>query len=165
VVRKPSTSPKADRELDDATFMSAEQLRGYMSVLTSAKASDEVGAMDRADKAKKDLIKTLSAPIDVTQEKLKGIMTPLLHKLQKAAERGETELMVMRFPNGLCTDKGRAINNAEAGWPETLTGRPKQDYELWRDKLRPAGHRLTAIILDWPGDVGSSWPGAPSAPE
>jgi hypothetical protein len=156
--KKTSTSPNADRELDDETFMSAEQLRGYMNALTVAKASEGVGAMDVADKAKKDLIKTLSTPIDLTQERLKEIMTPLLHKLRNAAERGETELMVMRFPNELCTDKGRAINNAERSWPETLTGRPRQAYELWRDQLRPAGYRLTATIVDWPsglpGDVG-----------
>jgi hypothetical protein len=164
-VKKTSTSPNADRELDDETFMSAEQLRGYMSALMAAKASEEVGTTDRADKAKKELIKTLSTLIEVTPEKLKEIMTPLLHKLRRAAERGETELMVMRLPNELCTDKGRAINNAERSWPETLTGRPRQAYELWRDQLRPAGYRLTATIVDWPsglpGDVGFflSWGG------
>jgi hypothetical protein len=64
----------------------------------------------------------------------------------------------MRFPHELCADKGRAINNAEPGWPETLTGRPRQAFELWRDHLRPAGYRLSAVIVDWPGglpgDVG-----------
>jgi hypothetical protein len=66
--------------------------------------------------------------------------------------------MVMRFPCELCTDKGRAINNAEAGWPETLIGRPRQAYEFWRNELQPAGYRLTAMIVEWPGglpgDVG-----------
>jgi hypothetical protein len=158
VAKKTSISPNADRELDDETFMSAEQLRGYMNALMAAKGSENVGAMNVADKAKKDLIKTLSTPIDLTRERLKEIMTPLLHKLRSAAERGETELMVMRFPNELCTDKGRAINNAERSWPETLTGRPRQAYELWRDQLQPAGYRLTATIVEWPsglpGDVG-----------
>ena len=151
--KKTSTSPHADRQLDDETFMSAEQLRGYMDALMAAKATEEVGAMEQADKAKKDLIKTLSTPIDLTQEKLKEIMSPLLHKLRRTAERGETELMVMRFPHELCTDKGRAINNTEANWPETLTGRPRQAYELWRDQLRPAGYRLTAMVVDWPGGL------------
>lgn len=158
VAKKTSISPNADRELDDETFMSAEQLRGYMNALMAAKGSENVGAMNVADKAKKDLIKTLSTPIDLTRERLKEIMTPLLHKLRSAADRGETELMVMRFPNELCTDKGRAINNAERSWPETLTGRPRQAYELWRDQLQPAGYRLTATIVEWPsglpGDVG-----------
>jgi hypothetical protein len=165
-VKKTSTSPNADRELDDETFMSAEQLRGYMSAMMVAKASKEIDVMDRAGDAKRALIKTLSTPMVLTPENLQGVMKPLLLKLRKAAERGETDLMVMRFPNELCTDKGRAINNAEAGWFETLTGRPRQAYELWRDQLQPAGYRLSASIVDWPsglpGDVGFflSWGGA-----
>ncbi len=37
VAKKTSISPNADRELDDETFMSAEQLRGYMNALMAAK--------------------------------------------------------------------------------------------------------------------------------
>jgi hypothetical protein len=153
-----STHPNATRELDDESFMTADDLRNYMNATMAAKASKELDAMDKADKAKEQLIKTLSAPIDVTPEKRNEITSSLLFKLRKAAERGETELLVMRFPHELCTDKGRAINNSEAGWPETLTGRPRQAFELWRDHLRPAGYRLNATIVDWPGglpgDVG-----------
>jgi len=71
---------------------------------------------------------------------------------------GLTEVMVYRFPNSLCTDKGRAINNMDEDWPDTLTGRPRQAYEFWRDQLRPGGYRLRAMIVEWPGglpgDVG-----------
>jgi hypothetical protein len=157
-VHDSSTPPKPHRELDDESFMSADDLRGYMNAVMAAKASKEVDAMDQADKAKQQLIKTLSALIDLTPEKRREITGSLLFKLRKAAERGETELLVMRFPHELCTDKGRAINNGEAGWPDTLTGRPRQAFELWRDHLQAAGYRLSAIIVDWPGglpgDVG-----------
>ena len=107
--------------------------------------------MDRAEKARKDLVKRMAEPIDLTPERLKEILQPLKAKLKPAAERGQTELMVMRFPNAVCTDKGRAINNADPTWPDTLTGRPRQAYELWRDQLRPAGFRLSAMIIEWPG--------------
>lgn len=162
-------NPKADnteRELGDEAFMSAEELRGYMLAMRAAKASKEIDTMDRAGDARRQLVKTLSTLVDTTPEKVKEITTSLLIRLRRAAERGETDLMVMRFPNELCTDKGRAINNAEAGWPDTLTGRPRQAYELWRDHLQQAGYRLTASVVDWPqglpGDVGFflSW-GAP----
>ena len=73
--------------------------------------------MDRADKAREELIKRLSEPLDLTPERLKEILQPLQAKLRAAAERGQTELMVMRFPNSLCTDKGRAINNADPTGP------------------------------------------------
>jgi len=112
--------------------------------------------MDRAEKARKELIKTLSTPVDA--ERLKEVKASLQSKLRSAAQRGVSELMVMRFPTALCTDKGRAINNSDKDWPDTLTGRPRQAYEFWRDQLRPAGYRLRAMIVEWPGglpgDVG-----------
>ena len=144
--------------LGDESFMSADDLRAYMMEIEKAKLSKEISAMDRADKAREELIKTLSQPIDLSPETLHDIAQNLSTKMRLAAQRGETEIMVMRFPNVLCTDKGRAINNAEDGWPDTLTGRPRQAYELWRDHLRQGHYKLRAMIVDWPngmpGDVG-----------
>ncbi len=144
--------------LGDESFMSADDLRAYMMEIETAKLSKEISAMDRADKARAELIKTLSQPMDLSPETLHEIAQSLMTKIRLAAQRGETEIMVMRFPNVLCTDKGRAINNAEEGWPDTLTGRPRQAYELWRDHLRQGHYKLKAMIVDWPngmpGDVG-----------
>jgi len=70
-----------------------------------------------------------------------------------AAERGQSELMIGRFPVELCTDHGRAINNSEADWSETLTGLPRQAYEVFRDKLQPLGYHLKALIVEWPGGL------------
>lgn len=148
----------AHQDLADETFMSASDLRTYMNEMQMAKASKSISGMDRAEKARQDLIKRMAEPIDLTPERLKEILQPLRSKLRSAAERGQTELMVMRFPNDLCTDHGRAINNSDPEWPNTLTGRPRQAYELWRDQLRDAGFRLSALIIEWPGglpgDVG-----------
>jgi hypothetical protein len=144
--------------LGDETFMSAADLRNYMTEMQMAKASKEVDVMGRADKAREALIKSLSTPIEVTPEKIQEVTQNLLYKLRSAAKRGQTELMVLRFPTALCSDKGRAINNADSDWPETLSGRPRQAYEFWRDHLRAAGYRLSATVIDWPGgmpgDVG-----------
>ena len=149
---------KAQQELADETFMSAADLRNYMTEMQMAKAMKSVDGMDRAGKAREDLIKRMAEPIDLTPERLKEILLPLKTKLKSAAERGQTELMVMRFPNALCTDHGRAINNSDPAWPDTLIGRPRQAYELWRDQLRDAGFKLNAMIIEWPGgmpgDVG-----------
>lgn len=153
-----ATKTKAADTLADETFMSADDLRSYMDELERTKLNKELAAMDQADRARQELIKTLSEPIDLTPERLHEIAQNLVTKMRLAAQRGETEIMVMRFPNVLCTDKGRAINNAEEGWPETLTGRPRQAFDLWRDHLRPAHYKLKAMIVDWPngmpGDVG-----------
>jgi len=146
------------RPLGDESFMSAEDLRHYMDKVAMAHAKEMVEAVEKADRAREELAKTLAAPIELTPAKLEEITQSLLVKLRSAAERGETELMVMRFPNSLCTDHGRAINNTLEGWPDTLTGRPRQAYELWRDRLKPLGFGLAAMIVDWPkgmpGDVG-----------
>jgi hypothetical protein len=137
--------------------MSADSLRSYMTDMSMAKAAKEVAAMAKADAARQELIRTMQETIDLTPAKVAELKQNLIAKLRSAAERGESEVMVMRFPNSLCTDKGRAINNAEAGWPDSLTGRPRQAYEFWRDHLKAANYKLTAMIVDWPsglpGDV------------
>lgn len=152
------TNTAADKGLGDESFMTAADLRNYMTKVAMAHASSEVSAVEKAQHAREELLKTLATPIDLTPQKLAEITANLLQKMRSAAERGDTEIMVMRFPNEICTDKGRAINNAEANWPETLTGRPRQAYELWRDHLKPAGYSLSSMIVDWPnglpGDVG-----------
>ena len=65
---------------------------------------------------------------------------------------------VYRFPNSLCTDRGRAINQQESGWEATLTGIPKEIYEFWKRRLQPLGYTLRVQIVDFsggvPGDVG-----------
>jgi hypothetical protein len=156
--QKSTGEEKAQQELGDETFMSAADLRSYMTEMQMARASKSVDGMDRAEKARQDLIKRLAEPLDLTPERRKEVLLPLRAKLRAAAERGQTELMVMRFPNVLCTDKGRAINNADPSWPETLSGRPRQAYELWQNQLKAAGFRLSAMIIEWPGgmpgDVG-----------
>ena len=56
------------------------------------------------------------------------------------------------------TDKGRAIIQQEAGWENTLTGVPKEIYQLWAKYFRPRGYKLRVEIIDYPGglpgDVG-----------
>jgi hypothetical protein len=68
------------------------------------------------------------------------------------------EIQVMRFPNSLCTDRGRAINQQEAGWENTLTGLPKELFAFWKKHLQPRGYKLRCEIVDFPngmpGDVG-----------
>ncbi len=139
-----------DVVLGDESFMSAEDLRAYMQEMRRAKNEAELSAVENA---RNKLIKKLSQPMDITPELIRDIKQNLLVQVRAAAERGDTEVLVMRFPNVLCTDRGRALNNGEAGWPETLTGRPRQAYELWRDQLKAASYHLKAQIIDWPGGM------------
>jgi hypothetical protein len=83
----------------------------------------------------------------------------LVQKAQKAAESGEKQYMLLRFPSALCTDDSRAINNPPNDtWPETLRGEAAEIYQRWNTALRPHGFALSAQVLDFPdgkpGDVG-----------
>jgi hypothetical protein len=78
--------------------------------------------------------------------------------IERAVSNGKSEIQVYRFPNKLCTDHGRAINQQESGWEQTLTGVPKEIYQLWDRHFRPRGYKLKAEIVSFPngmpGDVG-----------
>lgn len=139
----------ATRELDDEVFMSAKDLQTFMAKVELAKMSKEQVAHDQAAKARQELVQKMSERIDFTPQRLRAFLT----RVKLAAERGEMELLIGRFPVELCTDHGRAINNNETGWPDTLTGLPRQAYEIWHEKLQPLGYKLSAMIIEWPGGL------------
>ena len=58
---------------------------------------------------------------------------------------------IVTFPSELCTDGGRAINNADPDWPKTLVGFAERAYEFFKTELQPQGYKLRAEILDFPG--------------
>jgi CBS domain-containing protein len=82
----------------------------------------------------------------------------LLHQARRAAESGQKELLLLRFPGELCADGGRAINVTEPGWPATLRGEAAEIHLRWERELKPRGFVLGARVLDFPegvpGDIG-----------
>jgi hypothetical protein len=107
------------------------------------------------DAEKKALLDKLKGPSGVADdERLKRAAAII----NRAVNNGLTEVEVGRFPNTLFTDHGRAINQQEAGWEQTLTGLPKELVDFWKKHLQPKGYRLRCQIVDWPGgkpgDVG-----------
>jgi len=91
---------------------------------------------------------------DVTDEDRRKLRERVL----RMAEQGHSELCVLTFPATFCADGGRAINNFEADWPTTLTGRAAKLYELWEANARDMGYRVEARVLNYPkgliGDIG-----------
>jgi CBS-domain-containing membrane protein len=77
----------------------------------------------------------------------------ILQHAREAAGQGATEWLVLRFPNQLCSDGGRAINIADAGWPATLRGEAAELYLRWEQELKPAGFGLSAHVLEFPGGM------------
>jgi hypothetical protein len=140
-----------------AAAFSAADIKRRMADREAAKAAQELQHMREQEEHQKKIMEEFHAPPDRTPEQLMTLMTTLV---DRAADQGHTEVQIYRFPNELCTDRGRAINNFEEGWDRTLTGRPKLAYEFWHDRLRPLGFGLKAEIIDYPGgmpgDVGFS---------
>ena len=77
----------------------------------------------------------------------------LLQQARQAAEQGEKEFMLLRFPSNLCSDGGRAINVAEADWPATLRGEAEEMHRRWERDLKPRGFPLLARLLEFPGGM------------
>ena len=134
---------------------SAKSLMKQIAQKEADKASEYMRQQTAAEAEKKHLIERLSKPSGVSDEE--GIRRATV-VIQRAAANGLTEVQIFRFPNSLCTDRGRAINNQEPGWENTLTGVPKEIYQLWQRAFRAKGYRLRFQIIDFPrgmpGDVG-----------
>ncbi len=116
--------------------------------------AEKAAAHDRqraAEKAEKDaMVKMLSQPSGLSEEeKVKRAAAVI----KRAMDNGLLEVQVYRFPNAMCTDHGRAINQAEPGWEKTLTGIPKELYQLWHDHLREKGYRIRYQIIEFPGGM------------
>ena len=141
-------------ELGAETFLSATDLRTYVSRHRRAEHDDELAQRQKAAAARRQLIDRLSQRIEITD----ALIADCTQRIREAAEAGKSEILMLRFPSDMCTDRGRAINNQEPGWERTLIGVPRQVVEFWEEQLRPRGFHCRARILDYPdgmpGDVG-----------
>ena len=114
------------------------------------KAADYLRAREAAEKEKKELLDRLSKPSGVSDEER---MKRAAAIIRRAVSNGLVEVEVFRFSNKLCTDGGRAINQQEPGWEDTLTGLPKELFLFWKTHLAPRGYRVKFQIADWPGGM------------
>jgi hypothetical protein len=133
-----------------AALPTAKDLMKKIALREAEKASAAMKEMSAADAEKKALMERFSKPSGVSDEERLARATAIINR---AANNGLTEVLVVRFPNELCTDRGRAINQQEHGWENTLTGLPKELYEFWQKYLKPRGYRLKFQILDFPGGM------------
>ena len=140
-----STSEKPSGALPTANEM-MEKL-----ALAEAKKAEEASRKHAAAEAeKKALFDKLTKPSGVSDEEALRRVAVIV---ERAVSNGLTEVQVYRFPNQLCTDRGRAINQQEPGWETTLTGLPKEMYEFWARQLQPRGYKIKFQIVDFPGGV------------
>ena len=133
----------------------AQEVMEKLALAEAEKASQAARKNAAAEAEKKELIDKLSKPSGVSDEEALKRVAAIV---ERSVANGLTEIQVYRFPNKLCTDNGRAINQQEPGWETTLTGVPKEIYAFWDRRLRPLGYKLKVQIIDFPGgmpgDVG-----------
>lgn len=131
-------------------LMSVKDLQKKIAEAEGAKAAAAQRAQQAAEAEKKALLDHLLRPSglsdDVVSEKASII-------INRAVENGLNSVSVFRFPHHLCTDGGRAINQGEAGWEQTLVGVPKEILEFWKRRLQPLGYRIRYEVIDYPGGM------------
>ena len=134
----------------DALLPSAKDFMKKLAVAEAEEASKEAKAQARAEAEKKALLDHLTKPSGVSDEE--GIKRAVVI-IERAVKNGRTEVQVHRFPNAMCTDHGRAINQQEKGWEKTLTGVPREIYDLWERHFRDRGYKLRCEIIEFPGGM------------
>src|SRR6185503_20731109 len=128
----------------------AQEVMEKLALAEAEKASVEARKHAAAEAEKKALIDKITKPSGVSDE---DALRRVAIIIDRAVANGLTEVQVYRFPNTLCTDNGRAINQQETGWETTLTGIAQEIFKLWSDYLKPRGYRIRYQIVDFPGGV------------
>ena len=140
-----------DGALPSKRLPTAKEAVQKLALAEAKKASEALHQKEKAEAEKKALLERLSKPTGITDEEALARATAII---ERAANNGLKEVEVFRFPNALCTDRGRAINNGlEPGWENTLTGEPKEMYKFWDQHLRPLGYRIRVQVVDFPGGM------------
>jgi hypothetical protein len=121
-----------------------------LALAEAEEASKEAKKLAEAQAEKRALLEQLTKPSGLSDEEA---IRRAVKIIERAVSNGLTEVQVHRFPNQLCTDRGRAINQQEAGWESTLTGVPREIYELWAKYFRSRGYKLKVEILEFPGGI------------
>ena len=142
--------------------VSAEALR--MSILQK-----EMEKMDVERKARDSEEKKLRAfTLDFLHKHVSDDEIAMVNRLvMNAVKDGKFEAMVYSFPSSLCTDGGRAINNNDARWPDTLQGKARELFDRYQERAKPQGFKLKAMVINFPGgmpgDIGFFLNWAPPA--
>jgi hypothetical protein len=143
-----AADPKAAGSLGE--LPTAKDLMQQVALKEAEKASAAMRERTAGETEKQALLEKLSKPSGVDDRERLARATAII---KRAAGNGLTEVEVGRFPKELFTDRGRAVNQMEPGWENTLTGLPKELLEFWREFLRPHGYKLKVQVVDFPGGI------------
>ncbi len=131
-------------------LLSVKELQARIAQAEAAKASLALRHQQAEEDEKKALLERLSRPSGLSDDEVAEKASIIINR---AVENGMMSVQVFRFPNHLCTDNGRAINQAEPGWETSLTGVPREIYEFWKRRLQPEGYHIRYEVIDYPGGM------------
>jgi hypothetical protein len=147
--RTDTKSSGTDIGIAGEAFFSTKDLQLYMDQRRRAEQEKDETRRAETKKSEQEQIDRLMEPIEIDEERLANFM----RRVRNAAEQGEHQILILRFPSVMCRDSGRAINNSLPGWEETLVGVPQQLLQVWHEHLKPLGFRFSAEVLDYPGGM------------
>jgi hypothetical protein len=96
----------------DELLPTANDFMKKLALAEAEAASKEAAKRAAAETEKKALLDQFTKPSGVSDEEA---IRRAIKIIERAVSNGRTEVQVHRFPNQLCTDKGRAIIQQEAG--------------------------------------------------
>ena len=128
----------------------AQDLQAKIAQVEGEKASAAIRAHAAAEAEKQAFLDRISKPSGLSDDQVIEKATVII---SRAVENGLTSVQVFRFPNHLCTDNGRAIDQAEPGWEKTLTGIPKELFQFYERQLKSHGYQMKYEIIDRPGGI------------
>src|ERR1700754_3627465 len=135
----------------DDLIPNAIQIRKEAALKEAEKADEYARLAAAAESEKRALIERLSRPSGKSEEEKIALASTVI---QRAVRNGLTEVQVYRFPNSLCTDRGRdivlslAFGNLLGGQtPEPgaeVSGIERRHFEIHR--MPDAGHEYEPAI-------------------
>ncbi|HEY5713454.1 MAG TPA: hypothetical protein VIT38_16275 [Allosphingosinicella sp.] len=141
--------------MSDFQIPSAKDNLQRLALVEAEEAAKEARAQVQAEEERKALIDQLTKPSGISDEEA---IQRAVKLIESAVRNRKNEIQVYRFPNRLCTDGGRAINQGERGWEDTLVGIPQEILALWQRHFKDKGYGMRVEIVDFPngmpGDVG-----------
>jgi hypothetical protein len=134
-------------------FLRPQDLVKITEQVEMARAREALERKRKAEQAERELRDSFMSA-EVPPDAAKRVMAVV----RSAAEAGQREVLGPRFPAAFCNDHGRAINNLDPNWPDSLEGEAKRAYVWFKEHLEPLGFKVRAQILNYPdgipGEVG-----------
>src|SRR5260370_9957340 len=110
----------------DELLPTAKEIMQKLALAEAEEASKEAAKRAAAEAEKKALLDQLTKSSGLSDEEA---IRRAIKIIERAVANGRTEVQVHRFPNQLCTDKGRAIIQQEAGCGATPSVLPEEFFQ------------------------------------